>query len=90
MKIKISTHPYEVDHLQRHTPCRHCKYESRGLYFFSYVMNHGDTICPKCRKPITSFSGNGLQCYIDLQKQFFADLKKAKKSTMYFYKKVAK
>jgi len=90
MKVTINGHPYDIDNLQQDRPCRHCKHITQGLYFFSFKIFHGDTICPKCKKPITSFSENGQQEYINLQKQFFADLKKAKKSPMYFYKKVAK
>jgi len=90
MKVTINHHPYDIETLFSNSPCRHCGHMTYGLYFFSFKLIEGDTICPSCKRPITTFSEEGKQEYIDLQKQFFDDLKKVKKSPMYFYKKVAK
>ncbi|HNU60697.1 MAG TPA: hypothetical protein PKL04_00705 [Methanofastidiosum sp.] len=92
MNMKINKIKYDINVLYKDVkiPCRYCKYPSEGLYFFDFKLICGNTICPKCKKPITTFIEDGKEEYRQVTEQFLSNLKKIKKSAMYFFKKVVK
>jgi uncharacterized Zn finger protein (UPF0148 family) len=90
MKINKIKYDINVLHKDVNIPCRHCKYPSEGLYFFDFTLLCGNTICPKCKKKVTTLTKDVGEEYRQVTEQFLSNLKKIKKSSMYFYKKVAK